>query len=112
MKSFVLYVFNVYFHCDTNNNEHLQDYNDVLLDISGCMIQHKIDYCVIAGDLTDLSRLNSRNTLSLQSFVDNENLVFVLEKFSDDVQYTCTGIQHNHSLIDPYIVSQNLLDTI
>ena len=36
----------------------------------------------------------------------------MLEKFSEDVQYTGTGIQHNHSLIDPYIVSQNLLDTI
>ena len=82
-------------------------------DISGCMIQHKIEYCVIAGDLnTDLSRLNSGNTLSLQSFVDNENLAFVLEKFSDDVQYTFTGIQHNDSLIDHYIVLQNLLETI
>ena len=77
------------------------------------MIKHKIDYCVIAGDLnTDLSRLNSRNTLRLHSFVDNENLAFVLDKFSDDVQYTFTGIQHNHSLIDHYIVSQNLLDTM
>ena len=76
-------------------------------------IEHKIDYCVIAGDLnTDLSRLNSGNTLSLQSFVDNENLAFVLDKFSGDVQYTFTGIQHNHSLIYHYIVSQNLLDTI
>ena len=113
MKSFVLYVFNVYFPCDTNNNEHLRDYNDVLSKISGCMIEYKIAYCVIAGDLnTDLSRLNLGNTLSLQSFVDNENLAFVLENFSGDVQYTSTGIQHNHSLIDHYIVSLNLSDTI
>ena len=69
-----MYVFNVYFPCDTNNNEHLQSYNDILSDISGCMIEHKIDYCVIAGDLnTDLSRLNPGNTLSLQSFVDNKD---------------------------------------
>ena len=83
-------------------------------DISGCIIEHKIDYCVIGCDLnSDLSLLNSGNTLSLQSFVDNENLAFVLDRFfSDDVQYTLTGIQHNHSLIDRYIVSQNLLDTI
>ena len=47
------------------------------------MIEHKIDYCVIAGDLnTDLFRLNSGNTVSLQSFVDNEKLAFVLDKFS------------------------------
>ena len=72
-----------------------------------------MDYCVIAGDLnTDLSRLNSRNSLSLQSSVDNGNLAFVFNTFSDDVQYTFTDIQHNHSLIDHYIVSQNLLDTI
>ena len=44
--------------------------------------------------------------------MDNENLAFVLEKFSDDVHYTFTGIKHNHSLIDHYIVSQNLLETI
>ena len=82
-------------------------------DISGCMTEHKIDYCAIAGDLnTDLSRLNSGNTLSLQSFVGNEILAFVLNKFSNDVQYTFTGIQHNHSSIDHYIVSKNLLDTI
>ena len=30
MKLFGLYVFNVYFPCDTNNNEHLQYYNDEL----------------------------------------------------------------------------------
>ena len=35
--------------------------------------------------------------------MDNENLAFVLEKFSDDVQYTFTGIQHNHSLIVDYV---------
>ena len=46
------------------------------------MIEHKIDYCVIAGDLnTDLSRLNSGNTSSLQSFVDNKNVAFVMDKF-------------------------------
>ena len=48
----------------------------------------------------------------MQSFVDNENLAYAFEKFSDDVQYTFTCIQHNHSLNDHYIVSQNLLDTI
>ena len=48
-----------------NYSLHLQDYNDVLSDISGWMNEHKIDYFVIAGDLnTDLSRLNSGNTLS------------------------------------------------
>ena len=108
----VAYLFNVYFPCDTNNNEYLQEYNDVLSDISSCMIKHNIDYCIIAGDLnTDLSRVNSGNTLSLQSFVEKENLSYALKTFSKDVQYTFTGIQHNHSLLDYFIVSQNLIDT-
>ena len=35
-----------------------------------------------------------------------------MKTFSKDVQYTFPGIQHNHSLIDHFIVSQNLVDTI
>ena len=67
-------------------------------DISGYMLMHKIDYCVIAGDLnTDLCRPISGNNLSFQLFADNENIYFVLDNFSDDVQYTFTGIQRNHS---------------
>ena len=70
LNSCTLYVFNVHFPCDTNNNEYLQEYNDVLSDISSCMIKHDIDYCIIAGDLnTDLSRVNSGNTLILHSLV-------------------------------------------
>ena len=44
-----------FLNCDTNNNEYLQDYNDVLWNISNCMIKHNTDFCTIAGDLnTDL----------------------------------------------------------
>ena len=35
-----------------------------------------------------------------------------MKTFSKDVQYTFPGIQHNHSLIDHFVVSQNLIDTI
>ena len=105
LNSCTLYVFIVYFPCDTNNNEYLKEYDDVLSDISSCMIKHNIDYCIIAGDLnTGLSVVNSGNTLSLQSFVEKENLSYVLKTFSKDVQYTFTGIQHNHSLIHHFIV--------
>ena len=103
---------NVYFPCATNNNEYLQEYNDVLSDINSCMIQHNIDFCIIAGDLnTDLSRVNSGNILSLQSSIEKENLSYVMKTFSKDEHYTFTGIQHNHSRIDHFIVSQNLIDT-
>ena len=69
-----LYVFNVYFPCDTNNNGYLQEYNDFLSDISSCMIKHTIDYCIIADDLnTVLSHLNSGIIVSLQSFVEKKH---------------------------------------
>ena len=51
LNSCTLYVVNVYFPCDTNNNEYLQEYNDVLSDINTCTIKHSSDYCIIAGDL-------------------------------------------------------------
>ena len=58
LNSCTLYVFNIYFSCDTNNNEYLQEYNDVLSDINSCMLKHNIDNCIIACDLdTDLSRV-------------------------------------------------------
>lgn len=70
-----LYVFNVYMPCDTYSNEYLQEYNDVLSTISKCLYQHKIEYCLIFGDMnTDLSRHRSGNTISLTSSVQNENL--------------------------------------
>ena len=44
---------------------------------------------MIAGDLnTDLSRVNSGNTISLKAFVDKENLFFGLDKFTSRIPYT------------------------
>ena len=48
----------------------------------------------------------------MQSFVEKENLSYVLKTFPKDRQYNFTGIQHNHSLMDHFIASQNLIDTI
>ena len=60
------------------SNDNLQDYNEVLSTISTCLSQYNAEYCVIAGDLnTDLSRVNSGNTISLKAFVDEENLFLV-----------------------------------
>ena len=44
----------------------------------------------------------------MNAFVENENLEYVLKKLPANVQYTFTGISNNHSLIDHFIVSQNL----
>ena len=66
-----VYIFNVYFPCDTVSNDNLQEYNDVLSTISNCLSQYNVEHCVIAGDFnTDLSRANSGNTISLKAFVN------------------------------------------
>ena len=108
-----LYVFNVYLPCDTTNNVNLQEYNEVLSVISKCLETYKAEFCLIIGDLnTDLSRVNSGNTISLKSFVEKENLHFVVQEFSNNVQFTFTGINDNHSLIDHCIISQNLIKNV
>ena len=110
-ESCTVFIFNVYLPCDTMRNDNLQDYNEVLSTISTCLSQYNAEYCVIAGDLnTDLSRVNSGNTISLKAFVDEENLCFGLDKFTSRIPYTFTGIRNNHSLIDHFIVSQNLVE--
>ena len=112
LKSCTLYVFNVYFPCDTNNNEYLQEYNDVLSDISSCMIKHNIDYCIIAGDLnTDLSRVNSGNTLRyatissikkmreiihFEIFMDWCAILFILSIYITDIIQRTLFISQNY----------------
>ena len=93
-KSCTVFIFNAYLPCDTMSNDNLQDYNEVLSTISTCLSQYNVGYCVIAGDLnTDLSRINSGNTISLKAFVDEENLFFGLDKFSNRIPYTFTAWQ-------------------
>ena len=86
--------------------------NDVLSTISNCLSQYNVEHCVIAGDFnTDLSRANSGNTISLKAFV-NEEIFFSLDKFSNRIPYTFNGTRNNHSLIDHFIVSQNLVEKL
>ena len=55
--------FNIYCTCDTVSNE---EYNDALSTISNCLRQYYVEHCVNAGEFnTNLSRVNSRNTISL-----------------------------------------------
>ena len=96
---------------DILSNDHLQEYNDILSksSMSTCMYEHQVEHSLIAGDLnTDLSRIQSGNTISLSSFVDNENLAFALKTIPTKVSHTYTGIRQSKSLIDHFIVSQNV----
>ena len=63
---------------------------------------------------TDLSRICSGNTISLQKFVAEENLSLALSTVDNSVEYTYIGVNNSTSLIDHFIVSNsihtNLLD--
>ena len=60
--------------CDMNNVENLNDYEDILGEISTICFHHDAEYMCIGGDMnTDLSRERSWHTGALKHFVDYEN---------------------------------------
>ena len=64
----------------------------------------------VAGDLnTDYSRLNSGNTVSLNTCIDNEGLYSVIEDYNQEIKYTYSRIKIKTSLIDHFIVSANIV---
>ena len=68
-----LYIFNVYMPCD--QHIFIDDYIDVLSEISHYCLSYNVQYLVIGGDLnTDISRINSANTITLKHFISNECL--------------------------------------
>ena len=87
----------------------------ILSDISKCCIDNSISNCIIGGDMnTDISRICSGNTISLQKFVAEENLSLALSTVDNSVEHTYIGVNNSTSLIDHFIVSNsihtNLLD--
>ena len=110
-----VYLFNVYMPCDTRNNEHLFEYHMILRDISKCCIDNSISNCIIGVDVnTDIARICSGNTISLQKLVAGENLSLALNTVNNSVEHTYMGVNNSTSLIDHFIVSDiihtNVLD--
>ena len=104
-----IYIFNVYMPCDSSTNSNLEEYNEVLSVISNFCATNNVENCVIGGDLnTDMSRTKSGNSISLQNFMDEENLFLVFKKTINDVAYTYKGASNATSLIDHFIVSEDL----
>ena len=105
----VIFLFNVYMPCDTANHVHLFEYNTILSDIAKCCTDNGVLNCIIGGDInTDLSRLYSGNTISLQKFVAQENLSLALSAVDNTIEHTYRGFNNSVSLIDHFIVSENI----
>ena len=109
----LVYVINVYMPCDTTSNTNIYEYHKALSNISTIFNTYNVVYCIIAGDMnTDLRRIKSLNTIHLNNFISNENLKYVLNVHPNDIQFTYSGINGSVSLIDHFIVSENLTSHI
>ena len=90
--------------CDSIANINLDEYNEVLSVISTFYITHNVVNYVVGGDInTDLSRTRSGNTISLQNFMDRENIFSAIREINNSVRYTYTGINNSTPLIDHFI---------
>ena len=79
--------------CDSTTNTNLADYNEVLSVISNFCATYNVVNCVIGGDVnTDISRIKSGNTISLQNFIEKENLFLAINEVINTVTYNNNNI--------------------
>ncbi len=104
---------NLYMPCDSGLLCDTEEYNSVLSSIALYCNTNNVCHCIIGGDLnTDLSRDHSLNTNSLNRFVDSESLFYCLHNTVAKVNYSFTGVYDNTSLIDHFILSGGINETI
>ncbi len=109
LNSMRLYIFNIYMPCDNDDAEGQFTYNNILADISTYCVHNNVEYCIIGGDLnTDVSRINSRHTIALNLFSNEEYLFHCINTALCDIQYTYTGPNNSFSLIDHFLISERL----
>ena len=106
-----MHIFNVYMPCD--QHIFIDDYIDVLSEIYHYCLSHNVQYLVIGGDLnTDISKINSANTIALQQFVSNECLQLTIVSHMFSVTHTFISAINSVTLIDHFILHESLFDCI
>ena len=109
-----LYLFCVDMPCDCTESENLNEFDNILSEISLLCIKYNAEYVCIAGDLnTDFTRTSSWHTKSMNAFIENENLYAALKHVKTNVDYTYFNDYNSTcSVIDYMFVSHNLSDYI
>ena len=80
------------------------EYNKVLSIISIYINTHNVVYCIIGGDMnTDIIRIKSTNTISLNYFIVNEDRNLVIKTCSWDAE---CDLAREQSLLWHYIWKQ------
>ena len=113
LNDLCLIIFNVYMPCDLNNDHCFYEYNNVLSEIAFYCTSNNIEYCIIGGDFnTDISRSRSRNTVSLNLFLQEECFMYCYNNPVCDVIHTYSGPNNSFSTIDHFIISSQLFSSI
>ena len=96
--------------CDCNESQNLNEFDNILSEISLLCIKYNSEYVCIAGDLnTDFTRPNSWNTKSMNAFIENKNLYAVVKHVKTNVDYTYfNDFNSTCRVIDHMFVSDNL----
>ena len=107
---------NVYMPC-SDNREALEEYANILLEISNICIKNLAQHIILGGDWNaDLCRNDGRTRL-LREFIQQERLFNPLGIDKANVQYTYAsnrkdGSPTTTSIIDHFLISPNLKSTI
>ena len=105
----------IYMPCDTTyDDDNMQSYISVFNDILHNHVCNKVDHIIIGGDLnTDLKRTTSLHTKHLLNVCDKESLKCAASHSNFNIDYTYEStINHIKSVIDHFIVSRDIYDSI
>ena len=114
IKGLKVLICNVYMPCDTNYHcSNTVIYEETLSEIKRLSVETGIDTLIIGGDFnTDLLRDSSLHTRLLKEYNARENLRTVISE-KQQIDYTYESKASGaRSVIDHFIVSQNILDLI
>ena len=99
--------------CDDNSTESFDMYNHVLSVISTYCVDNNVDVYMIGGDFnTSLFRNESRYTISLNKFVEDECLYFCCNHVVSNVDFTFFSSTRTQTLIDHFIITSNISQCI
>ena len=88
--------------------------HEVLDEISEICVQHDTNQFIVGGDLNpDLSRNASLHSISLRRSMSQESRKSGLQHVLSDVDFIFTSeIRHDRSIIDHFLMTENLFNTI
>ena len=96
--------------CDINTRENIDDYENVLAEISAICRNNDAMYICIAGDFnTAFDREQSWHTLSLKQFMSQENIMCGVDFTQSRVDYSyCNSSNNSYSVIYHFVMSEPL----